>query len=85
MAQRLKGFRQALFAAGRLADPTLEVELDATIDYGEAGRKAMRAACWPPQPPDAIFAYNDQTALRALEGLRRCWPERAAGRADRGL
>lgn len=67
VAQRLKGFRQALFAAGRLADPTLEVELDATIDYGEAGRKAMRGLLALPQPPDAIFAYNDQTALRALE------------------
>jgi LacI family repressor for deo operon, udp, cdd, tsx, nupC, and nupG len=66
VALRAKGFRRALFEAGRLADPDLEVELSAALPYEEAGRAAMRQLLALPQPPDAVFAYNDETALNAI-------------------
>ena len=66
VAQRLKGFRQALFAAGRLADPTLEVELDATIDYGEAGRKghARPAGLCPSRPTPSLPTTTKRRCAR---------------------
>ncbi len=66
VALRAKGFRRALFEAGRLADPDLEVSLDTTLPYDEAGRDAMRRLLALPDPPDAVFAYNDSTALSAM-------------------
>jgi len=66
VALRAKGFRRALFEAGRLADPDLEVELSAALSYDEAGRDAMRRLLALPQRPDAVFAYNDATALNAM-------------------
>lgn len=67
VALRAKGFRQALFEAGRLADPGLEVTLDMSLPYDEAGRAAMRQLLALPGPPDAVFAYNDETALNAMQ------------------
>lgn len=64
---RAKGFRRALFEAGRPADPDLEVTLDPALPYTEAGRDAMRRLLALPEPPDALFAYNDDTALNAME------------------
>ncbi|HEY0955214.1 MAG TPA: LacI family DNA-binding transcriptional regulator [Roseateles sp.] len=64
---RAKGFRRALFEAGRLFDPDYEVTLDPALDYREAGRDAMRRLLALPQPPDAVFAYNDSTAMHAIE------------------
>jgi len=66
VALRAKGFRRALFEAGRLADPELEVMLDMTIPYDEAGRRAMRQLLALAEPPDAVFAYNDETASNAM-------------------
>ena len=66
VALRAKGFRRALFEAGRLADPELEVTLDMTLPYDEAARLAMRQLLALPQRPDAVFAYNDETALNAM-------------------
>lgn len=66
VALRAKGFRRALFEAGVLADPELEVAMDMTLDYDEAGRDAMRRLLALPRPPDAVFAYNDGTALNAM-------------------
>lgn len=63
---RAKGFRRALFDAGRLADPDLEVELSSALPYDEAGRDAMKRLLALPQRPDAVFAYNDATALNAM-------------------
>jgi LacI family repressor for deo operon, udp, cdd, tsx, nupC, and nupG len=67
VAQRAKGFRRALFETGRLADPELEVSMDMTLSYDEAGRDAMRRLLALPEPPDAVFAYNDSTALAAMQ------------------
>jgi LacI family repressor for deo operon, udp, cdd, tsx, nupC, and nupG len=66
VALRAKGFRRALFEAGRLADPELEVALDMSVPYDEAARQAMRHLLALPQRPDAVFAYNDETALNAM-------------------
>jgi len=66
VALRAKGFRRALFEAGLLADPEFEVMLDMTLPYDEAGRLAMRQLLALPNPPDAVFAYNDETALHAM-------------------
>ncbi len=67
---RAKGFRRAIFEAGRLFDPEYEQTLDPSIDYREAGRLAMRRLLALPERPDAVFAYNDSTALHAIEMCR---------------
>jgi LacI family transcriptional regulator, repressor for deo operon, udp, cdd, tsx, nupC, and nupG len=67
VALRAKGFRRALFEAGRLADPELEMPMNMTLPYDEAGRDAMRRLLALAEPPDAVFAYNDSTALGAIE------------------
>jgi len=67
VALRAKGFRRALFEAGRLADPELEVSLDMSLPYDQAGRAAMQQLLALPQRPDAVFAYNDETALNAMQ------------------
>jgi len=66
VALRAKGFRRALFEAGRLADPELEVTLDMTLPYEQAGQLAMHQLLSLPHRPDAVFAYNDETALNAM-------------------
>jgi len=66
VALRAKGFRRALFESGRLADPDYEVVMDMALQYDEAGRDAMRRLLALPQRPDAVFAYNDSTALNAM-------------------
>jgi DNA-binding LacI/PurR family transcriptional regulator len=65
---RARGYRKALFDAGRLADPDLEVMLDSTVpDYGTAAAEAMQRLLEGPNRPDGVFAYNDETAMRAIE------------------
>ena len=64
---RAKGFRRALYEAGRLFDPDYEVTLDPALEYRDAGRDAMRRLLELPEPPDAVFAYNDSTAMFAME------------------
>ena len=66
VALRAKGFRRALFEASLLADPELEVTLDMTLPYDEAGRLAMQQLLSLTQRPDAVFAYNDETASNAM-------------------
>jgi LacI family transcriptional regulator, repressor for deo operon, udp, cdd, tsx, nupC, and nupG len=66
VALRAKGFRRALFEAGLLADPELEVMLDMTLLYDQAGRLAMQQLLALDKRPDAVFAYNDETALHAM-------------------
>lgn len=67
IALRAKGFRRALFEARILADPELEITLDPELPYIEAAREAMRRLLALPERPDAVFAYNDLTALHAME------------------
>lgn len=64
---RAKGFRRALYEAGRLFDPEYEVTLDPALEYRDAGRDAMHRLLELPEPPDAVFAYNDSTAMFAIE------------------
>ncbi len=66
VALRTRGFRKALFEAGRLADPDLEMWMDMTLPYHDAARDAMRRLLALPEPPDAVFAYNDSVALNAM-------------------
>lgn len=67
---RVRGYRKALFEAGLLADPDLEVTLDAGLPYDEAARRAMQQLLSLKQRPDAVFAYNDETALNAMQACR---------------
>lgn len=67
VALRAKGFRRALFEAKRLYDPDYEVTLDTSLSYTDAGRDAMQRLLALPKRPDAVFAYNDETALNAIE------------------
>jgi LacI family transcriptional regulator, repressor for deo operon, udp, cdd, tsx, nupC, and nupG len=66
MAQRARGFRKALYERGLPADPSLEEALDLRIDYAQAAREAMGRLLALPEPPDAVFACNDATAISAM-------------------
>jgi LacI family repressor for deo operon, udp, cdd, tsx, nupC, and nupG len=66
VALRAKGFRRALFEAKRLSDPDYEVTLDPALSYTDAGREAMQRLLTLKPRPDAVFAYNDETALNAI-------------------
>lgn len=73
--QRNRGFRQALFEAKVLADPDLEVIVPAMDDCDEGVAEAMRSLLSLPKRADAVFCYNDSTALSAMkyclnEGLK---------------
>ncbi|MFE9628007.1 LacI family DNA-binding transcriptional regulator [Streptomyces sp. NPDC006527] len=70
---RLAGYRDALRAAGLPYDEQL---VAATPSYGRAdGAEAMRGLLSLPEPPRAVFCFNDLLALGALrtalsQGLR---------------
>lgn len=64
--ERYRGFRKALFEARMLADPELEVQLP-SIGNTEANVRAALDALLARTPrPDALFCYNDSTALCAM-------------------
>lgn len=65
--ERSRGFRKALFEARMLADPALEVQLPRVGDPVENVRRAVDALLALPKPPDALFCYNDSTALAAMQ------------------
>jgi LacI family transcriptional regulator len=65
--ERRRGYRAALAAAGILPDPELEIEATPEID---AGREAAGHLLDLPNPPTAIFAFNDNTAIGAVEAAR---------------
>jgi DNA-binding LacI/PurR family transcriptional regulator len=61
---RVRGFREALAEAGLTARPDWVVEVD---QYHRAdGARAMRRLLDLPEPPDAVFCFNDLMALGAL-------------------
>jgi DNA-binding LacI/PurR family transcriptional regulator len=61
---RLRGYREALAAAGVGYDPRLVAITDR---FGRLdGAVAMRRLTALPEPPDAVFAYNDLIAIGAL-------------------
>jgi DNA-binding LacI/PurR family transcriptional regulator len=66
-AVRRKGYRKALKAAGLAHDPALE--LAGTGYHREDGASSMRELLALPEPPDAVFCFNDLLALGALRTL----------------
>jgi DNA-binding LacI/PurR family transcriptional regulator len=64
--QRNRGFRQALFDARIHADPALEVIVPNTGEDDEGVIEAMRDLLRLQKRPDALFCYNDGTALAAM-------------------
>lgn len=64
---RRRGYRAALASAGILPDPRLEVE--ALPEIGP-GREAAEALLDLEQPPTAIFAFNDNIAIGAIQAAR---------------
>ena len=65
--QRLAGYHQALAEAGLSADPDLVAEVDSF--HRADGAAAMTRLLALPEPPDAVFAFNDLLALGAIRAL----------------
>ena len=65
--ERLNGFHGAMAAAGVLPDPS--IVLESTFDI-EGGAKAAARLLDSAEPPTAIFAFNDNTAIGALRVAR---------------
>ncbi|GGM03168.1 LacI family DNA-binding transcriptional regulator [Dactylosporangium sucinum] len=67
-ALRRNGYLGALQAAGITPDPALTVRAEA---YSRAeGAAAMRRLLDLPEPPDAVFCFNDLLAVGALSAAR---------------
>lgn len=66
---RLRGYGEALRRAGIEADPDLV--RPATAYHRADGAAAMAALLDLPEPPDAVFCFNDLLALGALRTLLR--------------
>jgi LacI family transcriptional regulator len=64
---RLRGYYAALGAAGILPSPELVVEAEFQI---EPGHRATRRLLDLHEPPTAIFAFNDNLAMGALQAAR---------------
>ena len=64
---RLQGYRAALEAHGQAWDPELAFEGDGHETGGLEGAEALLAL---PEPPTALFCFNDLTAVGALHGAR---------------
>lgn len=61
--ERLVGYHAALAGAGVLPDPALELTADFLV---EGGRGAAHRLLALPEPPTAIFAFNDSLAIGAI-------------------
>ncbi|MBB5018995.1 DNA-binding LacI/PurR family transcriptional regulator [Chitinivorax tropicus] len=68
--ERVRGYRKALFDARVLADPDLEIVLEPSANPAESAMVAMQQLMSRPDRPDAIFAYNDTTALACLHACQ---------------
>jgi LacI family transcriptional regulator len=64
---RRRGYRAALAAAGILPDPELEVESVPELDPGRAAAELLLDLT---APPTAIFAFNDNIAIGAIQAAR---------------
>ena len=65
--ERLHGFRAALASAGIIPDPELIVEANWEISGGFDAAERLLAL---PYRPTAIFAFNDNLAIGALQAAR---------------
>jgi len=63
---RVRGYRQALYDARRLADPDLEVSADSTKPFAQAVESALHSLLELPEPPDGVVACSDEVALCAM-------------------
>lgn len=61
---RMLGFRRAVRSAGLTVDPALVVRADGF--RRASGAAAMATLLDLPEPPDAVFCYNDPLALGAM-------------------
>jgi LacI family transcriptional regulator len=66
--ERLLGFRAAMASAGILPDTQLIRYSDWQIRGGEAAAEELLSH---PDPPTAIFGFNDNVAIGALNAARR--------------
>ena len=64
--ERLRGYRQALEDAGIKIDPKLIVKRD-PLDEEEGARAAMQKLLKLSKRPDAVFAFNDASAVSAMQ------------------
>ncbi len=65
---RLRGYRGALAEAGIMPDASLQI----TANFRDnGGRAATQQLLSLPEPPTAIFAFNDMLAIGALQALRQ--------------
>jgi len=64
---RRRGYHAALAAAGIMPDPELEVEGNFEISGGLAGAERLLDL---PEPPTAIFAFNDNMAIGVMQAAR---------------
>jgi DNA-binding LacI/PurR family transcriptional regulator len=66
-SERFSGYRKALKEAGLLFDPVL-------VAYGDGtplrGLRALSELLRLPEPPTAVFCYNDREALGAMRVVR---------------
>jgi LacI family transcriptional regulator len=66
--ERLRGYRGALGAAGITPDPALQIESDFSDSGGRAAASRLFAL---PDPPTAIFAFNDMLAIGVMQAARQ--------------
>ncbi len=64
---RRRGYYAALAAAGIMPDPELEVESNFELGGGAAAAEQLLAL---PKPPTAIFCFNDNMAVGAMQTAR---------------
>lgn len=65
--ERRRGYHAALASYGILPDPRLEIEADFEIPGGaRAATRLLETA----EPPTAIFAFNDNLAIGAIQAAR---------------
>jgi LacI family transcriptional regulator len=65
--ERLRGYRGALGLAGLTPDPALQIESDFSTTGGLEATQRLLAL---PDPPTAVFAFNDMLAIGVIQAAR---------------